>query len=151
MTTLTKYQVEHQDGSKLGQKHGSLVDAVLEAAGHDGFHARFERMDDEGNIAPTNAMRLFSGSKHIGNNPYVPDPRDAFGFESALLDDEAAMAEVAQKVYMSGVYHSRYKLDIVELTYADGVLMQVGKQSVERLAEDADSSVEAVRKYWDED
>ena len=64
MTTLTKYQVEHQDGSKLGQKHGSLVDAVLEAAGHDGFHARFERMDDD-------SRSLFGLHRVIGDQEVV--------------------------------------------------------------------------------
>ncbi|MDR1853470.1 MAG: hypothetical protein LBR05_00995 [Azoarcus sp.] len=148
MTTITMYQVT-DDYEPVGWPHDTLTEAVLEAAGEDGYGARFLRMDDDGNIAPENPMRLFSGRHHIGNNPYIPQPADAFAPESTLEDDFAAMAEVAQKVYAGGVLHSKYAPEIRELTYTDGVLTHVDGVTLEQMAEDLDTTVDDIRDYWD--
>lgn len=149
---VTKFQVKNNNGL-IGSPHDTLVDAVLEAAGHDGFHACFERMDDNGNISPDNPMRLFSGRVHIGNNPYYPSPEDAFGPESRLTDDDVAMAEVADEVYRHGVLHSKYNqprnaIEICQLSYLDGRLTHVDGVALEEHAENSDSSVDSVREYW---
>lgn len=79
----------------------NLSDAVLAAAGYDGWGALYRR-DDDG------YMRLYSSQFHIGNNIYIPRDSDAFFAVSDLSDDSEAMLDVATQVYKSGVLHSRY-------------------------------------------
>lgn len=79
----------------------NLSDAVLAAAGYDGWGALYRR-DDDGR------MRLYSSRFHIGNNIYIPRDSDAFFDVSGLLDDDDAMLDVATQIYKRGVFHSRY-------------------------------------------
>jgi hypothetical protein len=139
----TKYQVIGQVGEPIGSQDNTLRDAVLAAAGHNGWGAQYAR-DDEG------AMRLFSSRGHIGNNPYCRLPEDAFFPSSDLKDDGAAEDDVAAQVFKRGALHSRYKLDIVMLTYDDAnVLTHVDGRAVEELAAEAEQSVEDVRRYYE--
>jgi len=108
MRNSTKYRVIDNNGS-IGLPTASLRDAVLEAAACDGYGATYQR-DAEG------AMRLYSSSEHIGNNPYTPEARDAFVAWSSIADDELAEIEVAEQVFKSGLLHSNYtEIEIIRL------------------------------------
>lgn len=138
MTTATKFQIRSNNG--VIDTHNSIVDAVLAAAGHDGWGARFLR-DDEG------LMRLFSSFGHIGNNDYIPNlDRDGWRkASSVMIDDDAAIADVANQIYFgSDALHSRYDLEIVTLNYINDELTMVDGKPVSEIAEDMDISVEDV-------
>lgn len=58
--TSTLFQVSFKH-RLLGGKHAQLADAVLTGMSTEGYKAAYLRMDDEGNIARTNPMRIFCG------------------------------------------------------------------------------------------
>lgn len=139
---MKKYQVLNENGGTICGQDNTLRDAVLSAAGHDGWGAEYAR-DSEG------AMRLFSSHDYIGNNTYNRQADDAFAPSSDLADDGAAEDDVAAQVFKRGVLHSRYRLEIVMLTYNDAdVLTHVDGRAVEELAAEAEQSVENVRRHY---
>jgi len=103
-----KFQIRDNNGS-IGSPTASLRDAVLEAAAHDGYGSVYQR-DEEG------AMRLYSSSRHIGNNPYTPKASDAFFACSSIADDELAEIDVASQIFKGGLFHSYYtEIEIIKL------------------------------------
>ncbi|MFZ6655953.1 hypothetical protein [Undibacterium sp. TJN19] len=151
MTTSTKFQVRDSNGTLSTED--SLRDAVLAAASHDMFGARFERMNDEGEIHPSHPMRFFSSRRHIGNNVYSIDPiKDNFNAESNLADDDAAERDVAEQVKKQGYLHSKHTIEIVELTFEDDVLTHVDGLTVEEILADIgdeDDTVELIRSIYE--
>lgn len=143
MSTI-KFQVRDCNGN-VGYPSNDLRGAVLEAAGHDGWGATFQR-DAEG------AMRLYSSRSHIGNNLYFPVESDAFGASSSLADDDAAEANVAEQVRSKGVLHSRYReLEIVELTFEGDTLTHIDGRTLAEVATDFDDdeiTAETVRGMY---
>ena len=141
-----KFQVRDSNGN-VGYPSNDLRGAVLEAAGHDGWGAAFQR-DESG------AMRLYSSRSHLGNNPYFPAEDDAFQASSDLIDDDAAEADVAEQIRSKGVLHSRYReLEIVELTFEGDVLTHIdGRTPEEIIAQDfdgdEDTTVEMIRGLY---
>jgi hypothetical protein len=149
MTITTKFQV--RDNSGVISTDDSLRDAILNAARSDMYGARFERMNDEGDIHPSFPMRFFSSGRHIGNNAYSINPtKDAYIFESNLADDDAAENEVAAQVFKRG-YYGRDDITIVELTYDDSLLTHVDGRTVEDLLDDEDdedATIELIRAIY---
>lgn len=139
MSSVTKFQVRDDYGTISTQNN--VRDAVLAAAGYDGYGAVYKR-DENG------AMRLYSSRTHIGNNIYFPKPNEAFAAESMLNDDELAEIAVAIDVMTSGVLHSNKTLEIAVLTFKNDLLTDVDGKSVEALAEEWDVDVSDVRKMY---
>lgn len=142
-----KFQVMNESGEPIGQACDSLREAVLDAAAHDGWGACMQR-DDEGD------MRLYSSRYHIGNNPYLPRPRDAFSAWSSLPDDDAAEAQLAEEVRKNGVLHSRYRLKIIELTYDGQLLTHIDGRSLKTIIRedygDADGiTADSIRNWYE--
>jgi hypothetical protein len=135
-----KYRVAGGDGLTI-KIVDTLAGAVYAAASDDRYGAMFER-DDAGN------MRLYSTSRHWGNNICVRDDCIPFTPASALQDDDAAIDEVAKKVYLSGCYHSRHSLSIDELTFVDGVLSCVDATPVEQSYADCCDPEEVTLDQW---
>lgn len=94
-----KYCIKNRAGDVIEGGFTRLADAVLAAAAYDGFGSEFKRGED-------GLMRLYSGSRHIGNNPYHPKENEAFFPESGLADDELAKDQVAREVVDSGAARS---------------------------------------------
>lgn len=139
----TLFQVLNNAGELIGSQCDTLRAAVLEAVRHDGYGAVYER-DVNGR------MRLYSSSRHIGNNAYFPQPEDAFYESSGLADDTAATDALAAEIAKRGVLHARYQLEIATLLYNDAdQLTHVNGESVAQLAADADSTVDAVRRWYE--
>ena len=133
----TRYFVLDANGEAIYGPEPALSVAVEAAASYDGFGACYQR-DEEGR------MRLYSSARHIGNNPYFPVEADVFIMSASYRkDDAAAIAEVAAQIVKGGVFHSRYNLDIVAVTYdpagevetVDGVTLTVRNQYADDLAE----------------
>lgn len=151
----TRYLIVTPASGPHGAPFDRLADAVLAAAGHDGYGAEYLRMNDDGEIDPTAPLRLFSSPRHIGNNPYFPEWRHRFYPCSAKPDEEAARDEVAAELWKEGLLHSQFNkpgsgMEIFALEYDDaGRLQVVDGQTVEQLAQDAESDADAVRRYYD--
>ncbi|MGL4232010.1 MAG: hypothetical protein ACRCWJ_11665 [Casimicrobium sp.] len=142
-----EYQVRNYE---TGDVYGSAPDlqgAVLVAASADGYGAVYQR-DEQGE------MRLYSSGRHIGNNVYYPVESDAFAAFSALPDDAAAITEVAQQVYDSGILHARFQnLEIVALTFTDGLLTHVDGRTLDQIQSedycgDEDFSAAVIRALY---
>jgi len=129
--TSTLFQVSFKH-RLLGGKHAQLADAVLTGMSTEGYKAAYLRMDDEGNIARTNPMRIFCGKANSEDFTYSPG--DALSYQSTLQDDAAAIAEVAEKIYRAGSMHKLFDFDIQTLTYADGALTHLDGVSVREIA-----------------
>ena len=69
--TSTIFQVSFKH-RLLGGKHAQLADAVLTGMSTEGYKAAYLRMDDEGNIAHTNPMRIFCGKASAEDFTYMP-------------------------------------------------------------------------------
>src|SRR5882724_2631523 len=139
MSTI-RFQVTDDCGNLIGGQCATVREAVFQAVSHDGWGATYQR-DAEG------VMRLYSSHNHIGNNPYFPSDIDAFYEGSALPDDDAAIAELADAVRARGILHNRYSFTIVELTYNDSdVLVEVDGQTVEELAEQSGCDVADIHR-----
>ena len=140
----TQFQVRNANG-RISPNYTSLRDAVLDAARHDGWGAAFQR-DAEG------VMRLFSSQSHIGNNPYRPAKQDAFRAESRLQNDREAESDVAEQVFKSGLFHSKYTdMEIIKLTFHGEELTHVDGRPLADLAaefDDNEISVETVRSWY---
>lgn len=108
--TIVRYFVEDNAGDIVDGPNVELSDAVLAAAGYDGWGACYQR-DEAGE------MRLYSSRNHLGNNAYFPTDGEAFFPSSDKTNDDEAIAEVAQEVFKRGVFHSRYTMSIVTVTY----------------------------------
>jgi len=132
MSNTIKFQIRDNNGA-IGSPTASLRNAVLEAAAYDGYGSTYQR-DAEG------AMRLYSGSRHIGNNPYTPKARDAFSARSSIPDDELAEIDVASQIFKGGLFHSYYtEIEIIKLGYHDDELVSVdGRPFSEIVAEAQD-------------
>jgi len=108
---VIRYFVLDANGEVIYGPEPDLSVAVEAAASYDGFGACYQR-DEAGR------MRLYSSARHIGNNPYFPIEADRFIMSASYRkDDAAAIAEVAEQIVKGGVFHSRYNLDIVAVTY----------------------------------
>lgn len=107
----TRYFVLDANGEVIYGPEPVLSVAVEAAASYDGFGACYQR-DEAGR------MRLYSSARHIGNNPYFPAEADMFIMSASYRkDDAAAIAEVAAQVVKGGVFHSRYDLEVVAVTF----------------------------------
>lgn len=104
----------------LGVKHDKLSDAVLQGMSTEGYKSAFLRMDDEGQIAQTNPMRLFCGKASSEDFSFTPG--DALRYQSTQAEDAAAIAEVAEQIYRVGRAHKLFDFAIQQLTYTDGAL-----------------------------
>lgn len=129
MTSNLSFRVVDNDLNCVAGPVKTLREAILAAARHDGYGACFERMDSEGHIHPTFPMRLFSSRRHIGNNPYFPSANDAFAPESKKTGDVAAQDEVALEVFLRGVLHSKYLLNIEALNASEQGVLADAKMS----------------------
>jgi hypothetical protein len=126
MKTETKYQ-PHDHNGLVGMQCDSLSSAILEAACYDGWAAGFYRLDEDGNENQSAPMGFYSSNKHIGNNSWTPEKHNQWHArlaESENPDDDAAIEEVAKELtkYVKNGFHARYNIQIVELTYVDGML-----------------------------
>ena len=129
--TSTLFQVSFKH-RLLGGKHAQLADAVLTGISTEGYKAAYLRMDDEGNIARTNPMRIFCGKARSEDLTYSPD--EALRFQSNLQDDAAAIEEVAEQIYQAGSKHKLFDFNIQTLTYTDGSLTHLDGVSIAEIA-----------------
>lgn len=140
--TTTLYIVKGQDGALITGTFENLADAVLAAAGSDGWGAEYAR-DENG------AMRLYSSRGRIGNNDYFRRDSDAFYPESKLSDDAAAIDDLASQVVARGALHSKHKLTLVALIVdAKGIVSHIDGQTVEDISAETETSVADVRAYY---
>ena len=129
--TSTLFQVSFKH-RLLGGKHAQLADAVLTGMSTEGYKAAYLRMDDEGNIAHTNPMRIFCGKANSEDFTYTPG--DALSYQSTLQDDAAAIAEVAEKIHQAASRHKLFDFEIQTLTYTNGALSHLDGVSVREIA-----------------
>ena len=129
--TSTIFQVSFKH-RLLGGKHAQLADAVITGMSTEGYKAAYLRMDDEGNIAHTNPMRIFCGKASAEDFTYTPG--DALSYQSTLQDDAAAIAEVAEKIHQAASRHKILDFDIQTLSYTNGALTHLDGVPVVEIA-----------------
>lgn len=146
MTTSTWFLAENNGEFRAGNY--SLVSAVLDAASYDGWGAAFARLGDDGEEDAQAPMRLYQSPRHIGNNPYFPVPKDAYFPSSALLNDDAAQAELAEKLVIGEMFHGGDSWSFYELTYTDDVLTHVdARPLIELVGTFGESLDDVVRRF----
>lgn len=138
--TIIKYQIQNASGESICIQE-TIRDAVLSAAAHDGYVTEFKR-DSNG------AMRLYTSSKHIGNNGYFPKENEAFSAESLNENDDEAEVEVANEIFTSGVFHSKYSLRIAVLEYENNELQSIDGVSLSKMSIDSEISVEDLKEIY---
>lgn len=111
-TKNVRYFVQDQCGDVTDGPFANLADAVIMAAVHDGWGARYMR-DESGE------MRLYASRWHIGNNVYIPKDDEGSIDSSSKPDDAEAISEVAQDIFNRGALHNKYDMSIVTVIYDD--------------------------------
>lgn len=165
MNTSQKFDVINRNGEAVDTNNSSWLDAARAAMSYDGYAWECRRVstddcrDEYGQIDIDDVrehygkMALWVKSSHHGNNIYEPvgiRHRDYTEITSDYRDDADAMIDCLEQYEArgDGTLHARLALTIRTKTYVDDVLASVDGETVEKLASDSETGIEAVREFY---